>query len=32
MMFAEATKMDLSLDEAIPVLEQKIAHQIAGIF
>lgn len=32
MMFAEATKMDLTLDEAIPVLEQKIAHQIAGIF
>jgi len=32
MMFAEATKMDLTLDEAIPVLEQKIANQIAGIF
>ncbi len=32
MMFAEATKMDLTLDEAIPVLEQKIASQIAGIF
>lgn len=32
MMFAEATKMDLTLEEAIPVLEQKIASQIAGIF
>lgn len=32
MMFAEATRMDLTLYEAIPVLEQKIAHQIAGIF
>ncbi len=32
MMFAEATKMDLTLTEAIPVLEQKIATQIAGIF
>ena len=32
MMFAEATKMDLTLEEAVPVLEQKIATQIAGIF
>lgn len=32
MMFAEATKMDLTLDEAIPILEMKIANQIAGIF
>ncbi len=32
MMFAEATKMDLTLQEAIPVLEQKIATQVAGIF
>lgn len=32
MMFAEATKMDLTLDEAIPILETKIANQIAGIF
>lgn len=32
MMFAEATKMDLTLEEATPILEQKIANQIAGIF
>jgi len=32
MMFAEATKMNLTLDEATPILEQKIAMQIAGLF
>lgn len=32
MMFAEATKMDLTLYEATPILEQKIAAQIAGLF
>ena len=32
MMFAEATKMDLTLEEATPILEQKIAQQIAGLF
>lgn len=32
MMFAEATKMDLTLYEATPILEQKIATQIAGLF
>lgn len=32
MMFAEATKMSLTLDEATPILEQKIATQIAGLF
>lgn len=31
-MLAEATKMNLTLEEATPVLEQKIANQIAGIF
>jgi len=30
--FAEATKVDLQLTEALPILEQKIASQIAGIF
>lgn len=30
--FAEATKMDLKLDEALPILERKMATQIAGIF
>ena len=30
--FAEATKMDLKLEEALPILERKIASQIAGIF
>ena len=29
---AEATQMDLKLAEAIPILEEKIATQIAGIF
>ncbi len=32
MMFAEATKMDLTLSEATPILEDKIAQQIAGLF
>lgn len=32
MMFAEATKMDLTLQEATPILEDKIAQQIAGLF
>lgn len=32
MMFAEATKMDLTLQEATPILEQKIAAQVAGLF
>lgn len=30
--FAEATRKDLQLDEALPILEKKIASQIAGIF
>eukprot|EP01029_Cantina_marsupialis_P005646 TRINITY_DN16167_c0_g1_i1.p1 TRINITY_DN16167_c0_g1~~TRINITY_DN16167_c0_g1_i1.p1 ORF type:complete len:263 (+),score=65.21 TRINITY_DN16167_c0_g1_i1:56-844(+) len=30
--FAEATKMNLKLEEALPILEQKIATQISGIF
>jgi len=32
MMFAEATKMDLTLSEATPILEDKIAQQVAGLF
>lgn len=32
MMFAEATKMGLALEEATPILEQKIAQQVAGLF
>lgn len=32
MIFAEATKMNLKLEEAIPVLEDKMANQIAGLF
>lgn len=32
MMFAEATKMNLTLDEATPILEKKIATQIVGLF
>jgi len=32
MLFAEATKMNLTLPEAIPTLEMQIANQIAGIF
>ncbi|CAM2821846.1 complement resistance protein TraT [Helicobacter burdigaliensis] len=31
-LFAEATKLNLTLEEAIPVLEDKIANQISGIF
>lgn len=30
--FAEATKMNLTLEEATPILENKIANQIAGLF
>lgn len=30
--FAEAIKMDLKLEEALPILEKKIAKQIIGIF
>ena len=30
--FAEATQMDLKLEQALPILEKKIASQIAGIF
>ena len=32
MMFAEATKMNLTLSEATPILEDKIAQQVAGLF
>lgn len=32
MLFAEATKLNLTLEEAIPSLEQQMANQIAGIF
>jgi hypothetical protein len=32
MLFAEATKMKLTLDEAIPVLEKQISSQISGLF
>lgn len=32
MIFAEATKMGLNLPEATPILEDKIASQIAGLF
>ena len=32
LIFAEATKKDLSLQEATPILEEKISSQIAGIF
>lgn len=32
MMFAEATKMNLKIEEAIPALEDKMANQIAGLF
>ncbi|PKT75091.1 complement resistance protein TraT [Helicobacter winghamensis] len=31
-LFAEATKLNLTLEEAIPVLEDKISNQISGIF
>jgi hypothetical protein len=30
--FAEATKMNLTLEEATPILESKISNQIAGLF
>ncbi|SFP29726.1 TraT complement resistance protein [Hydrogenimonas thermophila] len=30
--FAEAIKMNLKLEEALPILEKKIAKQIVGIF
>lgn len=32
MILAEATKLNLKLEEAIPILEDKIATQISGIF
>lgn len=32
MMFAEATKMKLTLEEATPILEKQISNQIAGLF
>lgn len=32
MMFAEATKMKLTLQEATPILEKQISNQIAGLF
>ncbi|MGE0051766.1 MAG: complement resistance protein TraT [Arcobacter sp.] len=32
MLFAEATKMNLTLQEATPILEKQIANQIAGLF
>jgi len=32
MLFAEATKMDLTLAEATPILEKQISIQIAGLF
>lgn len=32
MLFAEATKMNLSLEEATPILEKQISNQIAGLF
>ncbi len=32
MLFAEATKMGLTLEEAIPALESQITNQISGIF
>lgn len=32
MLFAEATRMNLTLPEATPILEQQIANQIAGLF
>ncbi|WP_418186293.1 complement resistance protein TraT [Aliarcobacter vitoriensis] len=32
MMFAEATKMKLTLEEATPILEQQISNQISGLF
>ncbi|QDF27815.1 complement resistance protein TraT [Halarcobacter anaerophilus] len=32
MLFAEATKMDLTLEEATPILEKQISSQITGLF
>lgn len=32
MLFAEATKMNLTLEEATPILEKQISNQIAGLF
>lgn len=32
MLFAEATKMNLTLPEATPILERQISNQIAGLF
>jgi len=32
MIFAEATKMDLTLEEATPILEKQISNQITGLF
>lgn len=32
MMFVEATKLNLKIEEAIPALEDKMANQIAGLF
>jgi Fe-S cluster biosynthesis and repair protein YggX len=32
MLFAEATKMNLTLPEATPILEKQISNQIAGLF
>lgn len=32
MLFAEATKMNLTLEEATPILERQISNQIAGLF
>lgn len=32
MMFAEATKMKLTLEEATPILEKQISNQIIGLF
>ena len=32
MLFAEATKMNLTFPEATPILERQISSQIAGLF
>ena len=32
MLFAEATKMNLTLPEATPILEKQISNQISGLF
>jgi hypothetical protein len=31
-MLAEATKMNLTLQEATPILEKQISNQISGLF